>query len=161
MTTGYDIAQVCTSGHVVNSMSASFTEGNRNFCQRCGAKTIRECEACQAPIPGYFHSNVISIGGGETKPPAFCGSCGAAYPWTEAGRIEWNELLDLDSDLSDDERARLKQSLDALIVDGPGTPRAALIVKRLLPKAGSEIANAAKSVLLAIATAKAKQELGL
>ena len=55
----YDTAQICTNGHVVNSMSKSHPEHNRKFCDKCGAPTITNCQNCKAPIRGHYHEPPI------------------------------------------------------------------------------------------------------
>ena len=50
-----DTAQICTNGHIINSVSISHPEYNRKFCDKCGAPTITNCQKCNSPIKGYCH----------------------------------------------------------------------------------------------------------
>jgi len=51
----YDTAQICTNGHVINSMARSEPKHNKKFCDKCGAKTIMNCPNCNSPIRGDYH----------------------------------------------------------------------------------------------------------
>ena len=33
----YDVAQICTNGHVVNSSASSVPQSNQKYCTECGA----------------------------------------------------------------------------------------------------------------------------
>ncbi len=51
----YDTAQICMNGHIINSMSKSHPEHNKEFCDKCGARTITKCPHCNTPIRGHYH----------------------------------------------------------------------------------------------------------
>lgn len=82
MREGFDIAQVCPNGHVINSMSVSHPNSNQDHCEHCGERTIAACAGCSSPIRGYYHSPGV-IGFFEYAPPGYCHKCGSAFPWTE------------------------------------------------------------------------------
>lgn len=74
---------------------------------------------------------------------------------------EWRLTIEMDEELRPDERERLKLSLDDLIADTPGTGRAVLLVKRLLPRVAAEVNGAARKILVEAASAAVKKELGI
>ena len=47
-----DTMQVCMNGHVINAGYKKYPEFNKDFCIKCGAKTIINCPSCETPIPG-------------------------------------------------------------------------------------------------------------
>jgi hypothetical protein len=52
---GYDVAQVCLNGHIVNFFAGSQPERNENFCSACGERTIVQCPHCKTKIRGQYH----------------------------------------------------------------------------------------------------------
>ena len=80
---GYDTAQICLNGHVVNDSVRWSPEFNSLHCKECGAATVTACGKCKQPIRGYYHSpGIIVVGGAQMGAPPHCYHCGAAYPWT-------------------------------------------------------------------------------
>jgi hypothetical protein len=154
---GYDHAQICPTGHVITGSYYTSPEFGEDFCAKCGKPTISACPSCEAPIRGHYKSSMAI---NYNRPP-FCIRCGAPFPWTARGLEEWRMLTGIFEGLSDTERARLEASIDDLVSDTPGTGRAVLTIKTLLPKVGKEAYEAARTVLVAIASAKAKSDLGL
>jgi hypothetical protein len=103
---GYDVAQVCLNGHVVNFLAGSLPEHNEKFCSTCGEKTIVECPLCKTKIRGHYHM----VGATSFLPevsPAFCHNCGKPYPWMEDRLQTAKELLFHDDKLSLDDREKL------------------------------------------------------
>ena len=96
---------------------------------------------------------------GEWMPPAFCTSCGVAYPWTEERLSAARESVELLEGLSNEERDELRRSLDALIVDTPRTQVAALKAKRLIAKAGGPAVGALVDGIRSFAVAAAMRIL--
>ena len=150
----YNTAQICISGHVINSQSISTPHLNRKFCERCGAPTITKCPYCSAIIRGNYHSgpNTASF----TR-PSFCPDCGKAYPWTEAKLKAARELSDELDNLSPDEREMLKKSLDDIVRDTPQTTVAATRFKKIVAKAGKPVADAFRDILVDVLSEAAKK----
>ena len=153
----YDVAQICGNGHVVTSSLEDFPETGRKFCEKCGAPTLSECRNCSARIRGACRG-VFSL---SYDRPEFCGECGAPFPWTQTAIDEWHALTEMMENLSAEERKRLDSVIDDLVRDTPGTNRATLMLKSLAPKLGKEGWDAMKGVLVSVATAAAKQQLGI
>ena len=46
-----DTMQVCPNGHVINASFRKRPYLNKDFCDKCGEKTITNCPKCDKPIP--------------------------------------------------------------------------------------------------------------
>ena len=92
---GYDIMQVCMSGHCINDRYQRFPAHNKAFCPKCGEPTITACPECEAPIKGDYH--VPGVLSRRAFPaPGFCDTCGMPYPWQIAGVANALEVLRLE-----------------------------------------------------------------
>lgn len=150
----YDTAQICTNGHVINEQLISSPHIKKKFCDRCGAPTITKCQYCRVTIKGAYHTR--SSTSSFTR-PSFCPDCGKPYPWTEAKLKAAKELADLLEDLSPEERAILKKSLDDIISDTPQTAVAANKIKILIAKVGKIAAEQLRQLIVDIASETAKK----
>lgn len=157
----YDTAQICTNGHVINSCSVSIPVHNKNFCDKCGEPTITICQNCNAPIKGYYNqANVMAlIYHTDLKLPRFCPDCGKPYPWTEAKLKAAKELADEISNLSPEERALLKKSLDDIVRETPQTTVAVNRFKKLVAKAGKPVADAFRDILVDVLSEAVKKSI--
>jgi len=155
----YDTAQICINGHVINSQSVSRPDHNSDFCDKCGAATITECQNCNKPIRGIYHSpyHLISSDVTSFALRSFCPECGKAYPWTETRLKAAKELSDELENLSPEEREILKKSLDDIVWDTPQTPVAATRFKRLVAKAGPVVADSFRKILVDVLSETAKK----
>jgi hypothetical protein len=132
---GYDVAQICINGHVVNSSALSSPQYNKNFCKECGGATTMECSSCSTKIKGHYHfPNIVSFGGIGYQAPKFCDHCGDQFPWTSAKLDVTKELIELADELTAGEKEDLRLNIEDLIKDGPKVQVAQLKVKRLLAK---------------------------
>lgn len=155
---GYDTAQVCLNGHVINEYATSRAEHNQKFCSRCGEKTVTQCSTCSHAIRGYYHIPG-DVGGLDFVAPSFCPECGKPYPWTERAIAAAKELISEADDLKDEEKESLKKSVQDLTADTPATQVAAMRFKRLLPKVGKEVGEALRKIVVDIASEAAKKTL--
>ncbi len=155
---GYDIAQVCLNGHTINQYARSQPEHNRLFCGRCGERTITQCLSCNRFIRGFYHiPNVIDVD--DYVLLAFCQDCGSPYPWTGNKLTAARELIAEVENLKPEEAESLNKSLDDLVRDTPSTQLAAIRFKKFLPKAGKEIAEGLRKIIVDIASEAAKKAL--
>jgi predicted nucleotide-binding protein len=77
-----DVMQVCEQGHQITDRLKEFPDRSREFCEKCGSKTISACPKCQKPIPGYRNvSGVLHLSSYREPVPMNCGGCGTAFPW--------------------------------------------------------------------------------
>lgn len=157
----YDVAEICRNGHVITTMAATYPEFRKKFCPDCGAGTITACESCGAEIQGTYHVPGVIGATSKRSAPSFCHGCGQAHPWTEA-RIEAAKEIALEAEgLNDKERELLAASIDDIVRDSPRTELAAGRFKRLLAKAGQATRDGLYRVAVDVASAAAKESLGL
>ena len=148
-------------GHVTNSTTQRFPQHNKDFCDKCGQRTITACPACQKPIRGRYHQqNVIDLTPDDPA-PAHCIACGKSFPWTERRLTAAKELAQAIEGLTAEERDVLTKSLDDLIRDTSHTRVAAIRFKRLLAKVGGGAGKALYDVVVDIASETAKKAMGL
>jgi hypothetical protein len=154
----YDVAQICTNGHVANSMAKEYPNSNRAFCDQCGAPTITECPSCKAKIRGYFHvPGVVSMT--RYDRPAFCHNCGKPFPWTQSALEAASEMADLLDGLSKEEKLELKKSIEELVSNSPKAEVAAMRFKKLMKKTGVEAATGMKSLMVSVLSEAIKRSL--
>jgi hypothetical protein len=70
-----DFAVVCANGHLINRYSVQRPD-SRSFCPQCGARAIKECPACNAPIEAEADQVF------EPRAHQHCSRCGSAMPWS-------------------------------------------------------------------------------
>lgn len=158
MNEGYDVAQICLNGHMVNSTAVSSPEFNEKFCQKCGAETITKCPFCTTPIRGYFHSTgVISLA--EDEIPSFCHNCGKSFPWTESKIQAAQEFADELEELTKEDRELLKKSLPDLVRETPQSKIAESRFKRIMSKVGKESIESMRSILVDILSETIRKSL--
>ncbi len=156
----YDVAQICLSGHLINDSTHEFPEANKKFCQKCGKKTITECQDCGYPIRGdYVAGAVVVVGGSHYKVPAYCENCGRPYLWTKAALEEATELTKQLPGLSETEKSEIANNLDYLLFDTAKSKPAAVRVKTLLGKSGGDIAGMLRDSIVDVASETAKKIL--
>lgn len=77
----HDVMQVCLNGHQITGSYNKYPDTRKEFCDKCGEKTITRCLNCENPIPGTFHQEGVL---GPSPPvPVYCENCGQPYPWTK------------------------------------------------------------------------------
>jgi REase_DpnII-MboI/Uncharacterized protein conserved in bacteria (DUF2321) len=77
-----DVMQVCWNGHVVTDLLRAYPERGLTHCDRCGAQTLHCCLTCGGELPGAFQvPGLVPVG--VRRPPRYCPTCGAAFPWVK------------------------------------------------------------------------------
>ncbi len=155
---GYDAAQICENGHVINWFAESSPQKNQDYCTACGTLTLKTCSHCQQTIRGYLHTRGV-VRHVPSVAPSFCHKCGTAYPWTEKGIKAAKDLIAEAEKLSPEEKEALSKSLDDIVCDTPSTQAAVIRFKKFLPKTGKEIAEALRSIVVDVASEAAKKLL--
>lgn len=51
---GYNLAQVCINGHVINSMAITSPAHNKKFFDKCGGETVTNCQDFFGQIKGFI-----------------------------------------------------------------------------------------------------------
>jgi hypothetical protein len=153
----YETAQICENGHVVNSSTRSRPANNKAYCPKCGARTITKCPTCSTRILGTNHyqkSGHAPIPYTITKPPSYCHSCGAAYPWTEFALQVVQEAAE--NYLSPEDADIVKRNLPDIASDTPRTALAAQKVRQAIDKGGQPMREAVKVPLLLLVASSAR-----
>jgi hypothetical protein len=76
-----DVMQVCRNGHIITDLLRALPDQARSHCPRCGATTLTRCPTCGHELEGaIFVPESLPVG--TSRPPQYCSSCGAAFPWT-------------------------------------------------------------------------------
>ena len=150
---------MCTNGHVINDSAGSNPVRNAAFCGQCGRPSITACPACDRPIKGEYNVPGIVAIGFVYHPPAYCDSCGKAYPWTQSRLEAARELAGEVDGLADDERRTLERTFDDLVSDTARTPVAVSRFRRLVAKAGPQAGNMFRELLVNVVTEATRQAL--
>jgi hypothetical protein len=157
---GYDTAQVCSEGHVINWFAASRPDRNADHCDQCGSATIIGCPQCSEPIRGYLHAPYsFVVGVAPDGPPSFCHKCGKRFPWIERKLLAASALIDEADGLSGSEKEALTKCLGDLVRDVSATEVAVVRFKKYLPKAGAAVYSAIKQVMISVVTEGVKKQL--
>lgn len=156
---GYDVAQVCINGHLINDSYRQFPAKNQSFCSTCGQRTITACERCGKELRGDYHAEGVFGFKSSYEQASFCRGCGAPHPWTETALAAGRELADELDGLSDDERERLKKSFEEIARETPQAEVAATRIKKIMAKVGGEGAKSIGRIAQALATQAAKDVL--
>ena len=154
----YDTAQLCLNGHLITE-SASFIQHRQDFCDKCGAKTIMECQNCNSKIRGHYSvPGVISFGSTYERPNN-CYNCGQLYPWTEEIIEVADELISVADGVSEDEQQKAKASLLDLLNETPRLQLAQIQFKNFIQKAGPELSNALRDITVDILSETVKKSI--
>lgn len=80
--------QVCLNGHRITDRYLSSPHMRKNFCTKCGEKTIITCPSCGQKIKGdTIYENVVDLSGYSTPVPDICEHCGNDFPWREKKKM--------------------------------------------------------------------------
>jgi hypothetical protein len=151
----YDEALICTNGHVINSAARTLPVHSAGFCSKCGAQAVEKCARCDTKIRGYYsHAGLLHY-----HAPAYCHTCGTAYPWTETRLQAARDLVLETEGLTEDERRALERSLDDLVKDTPRSVLAVTRFKTLMTKAGATVATGFRDILVDIVSETVKKSL--
>lgn len=153
---GYDNAQVCQNGHVITNFAETRPQHMKNFCDKCGAPTIRACPKCAKHIQGHYHGGAPRSG----KPaPAFCHGCGSPYPWTEHAINAVKQLTNEDADFSPEETEIFVTSLQSIVGQTPDAALATTRFKKLLTKVAKPVSHALRDILVDVLSETAKKAI--
>ena len=158
MTTGYDVGQICGSGHWITQYALTQPEGQQKFCTRCGEPTFIACSQCNAPIRSKM---LDSMWFGEIPAPSYCYECGEPHPWTAARLKAARASGEAADEFDDDEAEEFAAAVAEISKDGPGAPVAATKVRKMLNRLSGPTGAAATKVVGDVATAAVKKLLEL
>lgn len=154
---GYDVAQICLNGHIINDYAKSRPDHNTKYCAGCGVGTITNCLNCNKNIRGALNmSGAVSVGF-AIHVPRYCRDCGEPYPWTQSKIESFRNLVDLLS-LDQDAKTILSDGIMSIISDTPQTEVVCAKFAKIIPKLKSQ-KPAIVSILSKIVTDHAKELL--
>ena len=90
-----DARQICLNGHQITAQFHKLPDSRKEYCNKCGAKTIYKCQHCETDIKGEYYLNSVLIRGSV---PKFCEKCGSKYPW--ADKLDDDEVAQLNPAVS-------------------------------------------------------------
>lgn len=154
----YDVAQICLNGHFVNSDMMSFPEFNKEYCDRCGDKTINTCQHCNTDIQGSYEEEDI-VFAGKYVVPKYCHSCGNSFPWTESILKASHELIDIQESLNEDEKKELMESIIILTKDTPLAEVAKIKFKKIVSKLPSQMGESIKNIITDIISESVRKSI--
>ena len=151
----YHPAEICMEGHVKSAM-ADVDRDDRKFCKQCGEPIIDKCPTCGYQIDGISRDDKGSTVRYIT--PKYCAFCGAAYPWTKMILEKADKIID-ETNLSSQEKAQMKVSLEYIARNAPGAQADALRVKEYIKRIGGQTGSMLKDIAVEIASEKIKDTL--
>jgi len=154
----YSVGMACLNGHKIAGDAEGSPEFCEEFCSQCGERTITQCPACKQNIRGYYQGEGFGL---RWTLPAYCHSCGKAYPWTERKAEALGETIGELDGLTDGEREKLKKAIPDIIADTPKSETAALRFKKAITKVGKVGGKLLTDVLTNVATEAVKKAMGV
>jgi len=157
MRDGYDISQICLNGHVINDSTREFPEHNKDFCDKCGEKTITTCQKCKSDIQGCYHVKGV-VRSYKTPASHYCKNCGNPFPWTEA---KINSALELvkELELSEENQEIINENINDIITETPKTDLAVIRFKKVMSSIGKNASEMFKNILTNILSEAIKKQI--
>lgn len=156
--TGYDVMQVCKNGHQITASARELPDFCQNYCSKCGAQTITQCETCQTSIPGCYWGAGISTS--NPPVPRYCTKCGEPFPWQKSALEELEGLL-REGGLSDADLQEATGAIPDIARETPKTAFASVRFRRVLKKLAKPIYDIAIKVVSDVASESAKKTIGI
>lgn len=154
----YQTAQICKNGHVITS-NVRYSDFLSDFCPDCGAETISACLHCKIPIRGEYEISGVVNFSSSYEPPAYCYHCGNAFPWTESKLNSISELLDMQDQLTEDEKKSFISCLPIIFTETSQSEVTALKLRSLFNKLPSEIGSLVKNIIINVLSESVKKVL--
>jgi hypothetical protein len=104
-----------------------------DHCFECGAATMTACKHCSIDIQ-------LSA--------KYCGKCGKPFPWTEDALAAAREYTDEIEDISDVDKAALKDTFRDLTIETSRTPLAATRFMRIVRRSGPVVYETLREILV-------------
>ena len=163
----YSNVRYCLNGHYISVVDSSFyvrglgtpleiacatrvrhPEPCIMSCCECGARTMNACQHCAAAIVTRYLGHVHS----------YCESCGRPFPWAKTALVVAAEYADNLCELTPAEKVNLKIAFGELTTDTSRTLPAARRFRALIAKVAPGAAAAITSIIMSVATEKAKRQ---
>lgn len=154
-----DSALICNNGHIINGSFRTQPQRNQQFCSDCGAPTIHTCPHCGREIPGDYAGDF-----GYAIPwdvPKYCGYCGKPFPWTESAIESASLIIKEETELSEELKQQVTESIPDIISETPRTTLAAVRIKKVLSSGASITAEMLRQFVIDFGCELVKNSLGL
>lgn len=150
---------ICYNGHQVTiTLERANLNDNLGFCKICGETVTCKCLECGTPIEGWtYYDGILSIP--KMDIPKYCVKCGKPFEWTKRSLSSFDDLLDLEDQLSDTDKSKFKKSIPFLSGNSELTKTNASIVKIYLSKASSTVGPLLYNFLVDFSSETAKKIL--
>lgn len=176
-------AQICEKGHLITMNCEDEKYTKKNHCPTCGSKTITRCPSCNEPIQGAsmkqyqrhttsicWVDNVDNLNNPPTETirenlttnyekPAYCHSCGNKFPWMDLALKSAKELIELQEELSVDEKNTFIDNVENVTSDTASTLLSATKMSNVLKKISPIANNAIKETLYNVLAEVAKRTI--
>ncbi|MFL0441339.1 DUF2321 domain-containing protein [Enterococcus pernyi] len=151
--------KVCINGHQISILSTNNSDPQPDeYCEKCGSKVITTCQTCKTPILG--HESVDGVFGMFSIPvPNYCRHCSNPYPWTSLILESAIELLALDENLPDSDKALIKAAIPDLLVDTPKTQLAEAKFKKGFSNASKLVKDSLYNLLVDVLSESVKKTI--
>lgn len=148
---------ICLKGHLLTSTSINPEQdlNQKPFCSICGQPHIFKCPHCENRILGgnvldgyeYIYNEISII-------PAYCSSCGCAFPWHQEKLDTMASLFSMENNLNNNEKEELLLIIPDLLTQVPNLQTDISVIKArpLLKKLSSSSFEIAKSIITSVAT---------
>lgn len=150
---------ICYNGHQ-RTVTLEYANLNDDlgFCKKCGEPVICKCPECGTPIEGWtYYDGVIAMP--QMEVPKYCVECGKPFEWTNRSLSSFDDLLDLEDQLSDNDKSKFKKSISYLSGDGELAKTNASIAKIYLSRASSAVGPLLYNFLVDFSSETAKKIL--
>lgn len=143
----YQKQAVCLNGHQLSDRVDPNSTYKDNFCHKCGAGIITNCENCHSQIDGhYVVEGVIDLTVSMSDMRWYCSNCGIAYPWTQNLLDNATEIAILDS-LDKYSVNIIKQELPNVLVNSQRTALAKARITNVATKMSKSAKNFMRELL--------------
>ena len=144
----YRESVICENGHRI---SYSNTPGEKfdPYCSKCGSPTTNKCLECGTTIKGkYYNPSILDLRGYDSPIPFYCTVCSSEYPWTSKLIENSNMVLQMDSNISDDDKNKLQEDIPKLVKDTPDAKIAAYNFKEIMKSANPSTVDMFKDIFI-------------
>lgn len=148
----------CTNGHTL--ITYSWINGEE-YCEKCGAKMLDKCPACNAPIKEWDYGGMAVLGTPKYERAAYCKNCGNPYPWTQLAMEVASELIGEEDAFDEAQRGKLISSLPDIITETPKTQVAVIRFKKAILAVGKFTADGLRQFVIDFGCELAKKQLGM
>lgn len=137
----YDVMQVCENGHKITGCFDTKPERRKDFCDRCGEKTITACPNCDKEIQGDRLKELYDgswLQDKRVNTPSYCPNCGEPYPWTTRKRRKEESIQAFieSGKLDEEEKKTVGEDIENISKNIPDTEPSAIRIKKIWKKYG-------------------------